>query len=269
MAITAADIKKLREATGAGMMDVKNALVEAEGDFEKAVEILRVSGAAKAAKRSDREATNGLVASAGKALIHLGSETDFVAKNAEFVSLADKIVNAINDAKAVDKEAALKVELDGKTIEEAITDMAGTIGEKLELANAAYFDGDVEVYLHRRSQDLPPQVGVMVEYEGNDEELIHQVALQIASMQPQYVSRDDVPADVVAKESHIAEEIAREEGKPEKIIPKIVEGRVNGFYKDACLLEQAALADEKKTVGQLLDAAGVKVTRFVRFSAGA
>lgn len=269
MAITAADVKKLRDATGAGMMDAKKALTEADGDFEKAIEALRVSGAAKAAKRSDREAVNGLVASCGNALIQLGSETDFVAKNAEFTGLAEKIVAKVNEAKVGDKAAVLALDLDGKTIEQSITDLSGTIGEKIELGNVAYFEGDVEVYLHRRSQDLPPQVGVMVEYTGGNAELMHQIALQIASMMPQYVSRDDVDAAVLETESRIAEERAREEGKPEKIIPKIVEGRLNSFYKEACLVEQAAVSDEKKTVGQLLEAVGAKVTRFVRFSTGA
>ncbi len=269
MAITAADVKKLRDMTGAGMMDAKKALTEANGDFEQAIELLRVSGAAKAAKRADRDASNGMVVACGNALIQLGSETDFVAKNAEFGALAERVAAAVNEAKAADKESALKADLDGKTVEETILDLAATIGEKLELANAAYFDGKIEVYLHRRSADLPPQVGVMVEYEGDDAALVHNVALQIASMQPEWVSRDDVPAEIIERESRIAKEIAIEEGKPEKIIPMIVDGRLNGFFKESCLLEQASVNDDKKTVGQLLKDAGVTVTRFVRFSAGA
>lgn len=270
MAITAADVKKLRDATGAGMVDAKNALAQADGDFEKAVEVLRVSGAAKAAKRADREASNGLVAANGHAMIQLGSETDFVAKNEQFTTLADTIVKAVDAAKTEDKAQAGALTLDGgATVDDAIAELSGTTGEKLELVQVAYFDGQVHAYLHRRSADLPPQVGVMVEYTGDDADLVHQVALQIASMQPEYVTRSDVPDDVLERERRIATETAKEEGKPENIIGRIVEGRLNGFYKDACLVEQPAVSDDKQTVGKLLDKAGVTVTRFVRFSAGA
>lgn len=269
MAITAADVKKLRDTTGAGMMDAKKALVEADGDFERAIEILRVTGQAKMAKRSDREASNGIVAAAGKSLIQLGSETDFVAKNGEFVALADAIVTAVDAAGANGVEAANAVALEDGTVQAAVEALATKIGEKLELKDAVSYTGKAHTYLHRRSQDLPPQVGVLVEYEGDDEALVHSVALQIASMMPQFVSRDDVPAELLEKEARIARETAIEEGKPEKILDRIVEGRLAGFYKDVCLVEQPAVSDDKKTVGQLLDAAGVKVTRFVRLSAGA
>mgnify|MGYP000847984643 FL=1 len=270
MAIKAADVKKLRDATGAGMMDAKKALTEADGDFEKAVEILRVSGAAKAAKRADRDAANGLVAASGNALIHLGSETDFVAKNAEFIELGQAIAEAVDRAGADGRQAALEVEIaDGRTVAEAIGEIAAKIGEKIELADAARLPGAIDVYLHRRNPDLPPQVGVAVAYEGDDAEFVHQVALQIASMSPQYLTREDVPADVLARERRIAEETAKEEGKPEKIIPRIVEGRISAFYKDVCLLEQPSVADDKKSVGALADEHGVTVTRFVRFAAGA
>ena len=269
MAITAADVKKLRDTTGAGMMDAKKALTEADGDFERAIEILRVTGQAKMAKRSDREASNGIVAAAGNTVIQLGSETDFVAKNAEFIALAEKIVAAVDASDATDLESARAVALEEGTVAEAVDALATKIGEKLELKDAVKYSGSTHTYLHRRSQDLPPQVGVLVEYEGGDDALVHSIALQIASMQPQYVSREDVPAEVVEKEKRIAEETAREEGKPENILGRIVEGRLGGFYKDVCLVEQPAVSDDKKTVGQLLDAAGVKVTRFVRMSAGA
>ncbi len=269
MAITAADVKKLRDTTGAGMMDAKKALTEADGDFERAIEILRVTGQAKMAKRSDREASNGIVAASGNSLIQLGSETDFVAKNAEFIALAEKVVTAIEASDATDLESAKSVALEGGTVAEAVDALATKIGEKLELKQAVKYEGTTHTYLHRRSQDLPPQVGVLVEYQGEDEALVHSVALQIASMQPQYVSREDVPADVVEKEKRIAEETAREEGKPEKILDRIVEGRLGGFYKDVCLVEQPAVSDDKKTVGQLLEVAGVTVTRFSRLSAGA
>ncbi len=271
MAITAADVKKLRDATGAGMMDAKKALTEVDGDFEKAVEVLRVAGQAKTAKRADREASNGLVANKGGALVQLASETDFVAKNEEFIALADQVVAAVEAAKATDLAGANAAKLDsGATVEEAIQELAAKIGEKLELKEVAYFDGQTHVYMHRRSSDLPPQVGVMIEYEGDNEEFAHKTAMQIAVMNPKYLTRDEVPAEAVAKEREIATEIAKEEGKPEKAIPKIVEGRVNGFFKDVVLLDQASEVSEKKeSVGQMLDNAGLKVSRFVRFEAGA
>jgi elongation factor Ts len=270
MAITAAEVKKLRDATGAGMMDAKKALTEAEGDFDAAVEILRVTGQAKMAKRSDREASNGLVAASGKSVIQLGAETDFVAKNAEFIALADEIATAIDTAGAGDAASGNAVQLaSGKTVGDTVADLAARIGEKLELANAASYDGDVSIYLHRRSTDLPPQVGVMVEYAGGDEDFVRGIAMQIAAMSPQYVTREDVPSDVLAHERHIAELTAKEEGKPEQIIPRIVEGRLGGFFKDVVLLEQASVSDDKKTVGQLLKENGVTVKRFVRFAVGA
>jgi elongation factor Ts len=270
VAVAAADVKKLRDLTGAGMMDAKKALTEAGGDFERAVEILRVTGAAKAAKRSDREANNGLVAAYGHAMIKLAAETDFVAKNAEFVALADRIVRAVDQAQAEGTLAgnALMLE-EGKTVEDVIAELVAKIGEKIELQDVAWFGGTVETYLHRRSQDLPPQVGVMVEYEGQDTAFVHSVALQIASMRAEYVNREDVPEAVLATERRIAEETALEEGKPAAIIPKIVEGRLTGFYKDVVLMDQQSVSDEKKTIGQQAAAAGVKITRFVRFAIGA
>ncbi len=270
MAITAADVKKLRDATGAGMMDAKKALTEADGDFDAAVEILRVTGAAKAAKRSDREAKNGLVAGKGSTLIQLGAETDFVAKNAEFIDLADQIVDAVAAADATDIESAKAATLaSGQTVADAIAQLSGKIGEKLELAAAATYGDQVSVYLHRRSSDLPPQVGVMVEYEGGDETFARGIAMQIAAMRPAYVTRDEVPADIVANERRIAEATAREEGKPEGAIPRIIEGRLNGFFKEVALVEQPSVSEDKKTVGQLLKEQGVTVKRFVRFAAGA
>jgi len=270
MAITAADVKKLRDATGAGMMDAKKALTEANGDYDAAVEILRVTGQAKMAKRSDREASNGLVAAAGATVIQLGAETDFVAKNAEFMALAQEIATAVDAAKAHGVEAAGAVVLaSGKTVAEAVGELSAKIGEKLELANAASFDGPVSIYLHKRSQDLPPQVGVMVEYDGGNEDFVRGIAMQIAAMSPSWVTRDEVPQDVLANERRVAELTAKEEGKPEAIIPRIVEGRLNGFYKDVCLVEQASVSDDKLTVGKLLEQNGVEVKRFVRFAAGA
>ncbi|MFT8395178.1 translation elongation factor Ts [Propionibacterium sp.] len=270
MAIKAVDVKKLRDATGAGMMDAKKALTEADGDFEKAVDLLRVSGAAKAAKRADREATNGLVASSGNALIQLASETDFVAKNAEFVALGQAIAKAVDEAKADDLARSLALTLDdGKTVEAAVNDLVAKIGEKIELAHVAYLEGPIDIYLHKRNPDLPPQVGVAVAYQGDAPEFMHSVALQIASMSPTYLSQDQVPQDVLDKEKLIAEETAREEGKPDKIIPRIVEGRLNGFFKDVCLLDQPSIADDKKNIAKLAKENGVTITKFVRFSAGA
>ncbi|MGC3993776.1 MAG: translation elongation factor Ts [Propionicimonas sp.] len=269
--ITAADVKKLRDATGAGMMDAKKALTEADGDFDAAVEILRVTGQAKMAKRSDREATNGLVAASGNTVIQLAAETDFVAKNEEFMELAAQIAAAVDAAGAHGVEAASAVALpSGKTVQDAVNELSAKIGEKLELANSATYAGPVDIYLHKRSQDLPPQVGVMIEYTGKeDAAFIRGIAHQIAAMSPQWVTRDEVPADVVANERHIAELTAKEEGKPEAIIPRIVDGRLGGFYKEVVLVEQPSVSDDKLTVGQLLKNNGVEVKRFVRFAAGA
>ena len=268
MAISVADIKKLRDMTGAGMMDAKKALTEADGDMDAAVEVLRVRGAAKAAKRTDRSADNGLVANEGNCLIQFASETDFVAKSNDFVALGDQIVKAAESVKANSPEEVLQLDLDGETVQTRIEDLRNRIGEKIELAKVATFEDPTHVYLHRRDPNLPPQVGVMVQYEGDDAEFVHQVAMQIASMRPDYLSREDIPAEVIEREERIATETAQEEGKPEKIIPRIVEGRVNAFVKDFTLLEQAALLDEKKTVGQLAKDHGVTIKKFVRFSVG-
>ena len=269
MAISAAEVKKLRDITSAGMMECKKALEEADGDFDKAVEILRISGAAKAAKRgAEREASNGLVAADGNALIELLCETDFVAKNADFLALAGQIAAVANAGKLADRDAVLAASLPGgSTVEATIGEMAGVIGEKLELGRVAYFDGDVTVYLHHRASDLPPQVGVLVAYAG-DTDAARGVAMQIATMRPQYLTREDVPADVVENERRIAEATAKEEGKPEAALPKITEGRVNAFFKDNVLVEQPSVVDNKKTVAQVLADAGTSVTAFARFDPG-
>jgi elongation factor Ts len=267
--ISAAQVKKLRDVTGAGMMDCKKALTEAEGDFDKAVEILRVKGAAKAAKREERTASAGLVAASGTALVEFRSETDFVAKSDQFQALADDIARAADRTKASDPDSLRGVQLeDGKTVEESIGALAAVIGEKLELGRVAAFDGKVTTYMHRRASDLPPTVGVLVEYEGDDADAARGAAMQIAAMRPRFVSRDEVPEDVIAKEREIAEATAREEGKPEKALPKIVEGRVNGFFKEFVLLDQPSVQDSKKTVQQVLQDAGVTVKRFARFEVG-
>jgi elongation factor Ts len=265
---TAADVKRLRELTGAGMLDCKNALAESDGDFDKAVEALRIKGAKDVGKRAERATAEGLVAAKEGALIELNSETDFVAKNAEFQKLADEIVAAAAKSKATDVDAVKAVSVGDKTVEQTIADLSAKIGEKLELRRVAFFDGTVETYLHKRAADLPPAVGVLVEYDGSDAEAAHGVALQIAALKARYLSRDDVPEDVVASERRIAEETAKAEDKPEQALPKIVEGRLNGFFKDAVLLEQPSVSDNKKIVKALLDEAGVTVTRFVRFEVG-
>lgn len=269
MSISAADVKKLRDLTSAGMMECKKALEEANGDFDKAVEILRISGAAKAAKRGAERATSaGLVANDGGVLVELLCETDFVAKNDDFQKLAAQIVDAVKAAGVKDSQGASGLKLaTGETVTEAIEKMAGVIGEKLELGRVANRDGDIAVYLHRRSNDLPPAVGVLVSYAGN-EEVARSVAMQIAAMRPGYLTRDEVPAEVVETEKRIAEETAKEEGKPEAALPKIIESRVNSFYKDNCLLEQASVQDNKKTVKQILDEAGTSVTGFTHFEIG-
>jgi elongation factor Ts len=270
---TAADVKKLRELTGSGMMDCKKALDEADGDFDKAVEILRVKGAKDVNKRAGRTAANGLVAHSGKALLEVNCETDFVAKNADFIALAQSLVEYVAANKPADVAALLAGTLpDGRTVSTAVDEQSAKIGEKLVVNRFAVLDGQVAVYLHRKSADLPPAVGVLVEYAGVSDEArgddARAIAMQIAAMRPKYLTRDEVPAEVVATERRIAEETAREEGKPEAALPKIIDGRVNGFFKDFVLVEQAAVQDQKKTVQQVLKEAGITVSRFVRFEVG-
>lgn len=267
--ITAAEVKKLRVLTAAGMMECKKALEETDGDFDLAVEHLRISGAAKAAKRgAERETSNGLVASNGNALIELLCETDFVAKSADFLALSDAIAAAASAGQLGDAAALSEAVLaDGRTVSASIAEMGGVIGEKIELGRVAVLPAPVALYMHRRASDLPPQVGVMVSYTG-DEDAARGAAMQIAAMRPQYVTRDQVPADIVENERRIAEATAKEEGKPEAALPKIVEGRVNGFFKDTVLLEQASVVDSKKSVAQVLKDAGTEVTAFARFEAG-
>jgi len=266
---TAADVKKLRELTGAGMMDCKKALEEADGDFDAAVEILRVKYKAKVDKRAERAAANGLVAAAEGAMVELNCETDFVAKNEQFQQLAADIVAHAAAAKPASREALLSERLaGGRTVQENIEATAAVIGEKLELGRVAVFDGKVAAYMHRRSPDLPPQVGVLVEFEGDDITAARGAAMHVAAMRPQYVSREEIPAETVESERRIAEATAREEGKPAQALPKIVEGRLSGFFKEVALLEQASVQDGKKTVRAQLDAAGVTVKRFARFEVG-
>jgi elongation factor Ts len=270
---TAADVKRLRDLTGAGMMDCKKALEEASGDVDTAVEILRIKGAKDVGKRAGRTAANGLVAHAGNALLELNCETDFVAKNADFIALAQRLAEHAAATRPADVESLAGSTLpDGRTVAATVEDVAARLGEKLVVNRVAWLDGDIAVYMHRKASDLPPQVGVMVAYTGRSDEAANAdargAAMQIAAMRPRYLTRDEVPADVVESERRIAEQTAREEGKPEAALPKIVEGRVNGFFKDFVLLEQASVTDPKKTVKQVLAGAGIDVTQFVRFEVG-
>ena len=263
--VSAADVKKLRDATGAGMMDSKKALEEAEGDIDRAVEILRIKGGAKVEKRGEREANNGLVAAAEGAMIELASETDFVAKSEQFQTLAGDIVAHFAASSATDADSLRGETLkDGKTVDENIAALAAVIGEKLELRRAVKLaeKGDVK-------QAFPPQVGVLVQFEGGDLEAARGAAMQIAALRAKYLTRDDVPADVLDAERRVLEEKTRAEGKPEQAVVKIVEGRLNAFFADNVLLEQESVREQKQTVKQVLDAAGVTVTGFAHFEVGA
>jgi elongation factor Ts len=270
---TAADVKKLRDLTAAGMLDCKNALAEADGDFDRAVELLRIKGAKDVGKRAGRTAANGIVAHSGAALLELNCETDFVAKNDDFVALAQHLVEHAAAARAENLEALLGSSLpDGRTVADTVSEQSAKIGEKLVLNRFAMLDGQAAVYLHRKSPDLPPQVGVLVAYSGGSDETAESdargIAMQVAAMRPRFLTRDEVPDDVVATERRLAEQTAREEGKPEAAIPKITEGRVNAFFKDFVLLEQASVVEPKKTVATVLTEAGLTVHRFVRFEVG-
>ncbi|EYR64282.1 elongation factor Ts [Actinotalea ferrariae CF5-4] len=275
---TAADIKALRERTGAGMLDVKKALDEADGDAEKALEIIRVKGLKGVSKREGRSASDGLVAAhvaddaSGQTgvLIELNSETDFVAKNATFVALADKVLGAAVATGTDDVAAILASDLDGRSVQETIDETAATLGEKVVLRRVARVSAEkVSVYLHKVNKDLPPQVGVLVGSDAAGAEVARDVAMHIAAYSPAYLTRDEVPAETVESERRIAEETSRNEGKPEAALPKIVEGRLNGFFKESVLVDQAFAKDPKKTVGQVVAETGGAVTAFARFRVGA
>ncbi|KQU34810.1 MULTISPECIES: translation elongation factor Ts [Nocardiaceae] len=268
---TAADVKRLRELTGSGMLDCKNALADNDGDFDKAVEQLRIKGAKDVGKRAERSTAEGLVVAKNGVLLEINSETDFVAKNEEFQNFAQSIADVAAEGKPADVDALKALQLDGKTVDAALQELSAKIGEKLEIRRVVSFDGPVATYLHKRSSDLPPAVGVLVEYTGEGEaaaEAARGAAMQVAALKAKYVTRDEVPADIVEGERRIAEQTAREEGKPEQALPKIIEGRVNGYYKDVVLTEQSSVQDSKKTVKALLADAGVTITRFVRFEVG-
>ena len=270
---TAADVKALRDRLGTGMMDSKNALVEADGDMEKAVELLRLKGAKNNAKRADRSTSEGLVAaveSGGIAtMIELACETDFVAKSDKFVTLADAVLNAAAAAKAGSVDEALAAAAGARTVAELIEGDSAILGEKVELRRVSSIDADnFAVYLHKTSKDLPPQVGVVLGYTGADSDTARSVAQHIAFADPQYLTRDEVPADIVEKEREIVTEISRNEGKPEAALAKIVEGRVGAFFKQVALLDQDYAKDNKLSVEKVLKDAGITVTGFARFKVG-
>ena len=275
---TTADIKALREKTGAGMLDVKKALDEANGDAEKAIEIIRVKGLKGIAKREGRAASAGLIAAkvvdSGNGqvgiLVEINAETDFVAKNEKFIDFAAKVLDAAVASGAETAEALAEVEVDGSTVKELTDSMQAVIGEKIVVRRVARLVAPrVETYLHRTNPDLPAQVAVLVGTDEAAAEVAHDVAMHIAAYSPLYLTREDVPAEVVDKERAIAEETTRAEGKPEKAIPKIVEGRLGGYFKENCLVDQAYAKDPKTTVDKVVKATGGKLTGFVRFRVGA
>ena len=273
--VSAADIKRLRDLSGAGMLDCRNALAETDGNIDEAIEVLRKKGVKDAGKRADRTAANGLViaqlegTSAG-VLVELNCETDFVAKNEGFQELAAKIATAAITSKPADRLALLATQTaDGKTVEQIIEDASSSIKEKLELGRYALLDGGyVATYLHKSDRDLPPTIGVLVQLDAENEEVGKEIAQQIAAAGALYVTRDEVPADVVEKEHRIAEEITREEGKPEQAIPRIVEGRLGAFFKDVVLTEQASVKDPKQSIKSVLAAGQVNVKACARFRVG-
>ena len=272
---TAADVKRLRDQTGAGMMDCKNALAEAEGDFDSAVELLRVKGVKDAGKRATRTAANGLVTAeldgteAG-VLLELNCETDFVAKTDLFQETAAQIAAAALQAGVFDRLSALAVEVrPGVTVQQLIEEAGASLKEKLELGRFARLEGGyVDRYLHRTDAALPPTIGVLVQLDQENKEVARDLAQQVAAARPLYLARENVPADAVEKERRFAEQITRDEGKPEQAIPKIVEGRLNSYFKEVALLEQPFVKDNKTTIKQLLAQNNLTVTGFARFQVG-
>ncbi|MGB3828375.1 MAG: translation elongation factor Ts [Ornithinimicrobium sp.] len=273
---TAADIKALREQTGAGMMDVKKALDEADGDNAKATEVLRVKGLKGVTKREGRSASNGLVrvdvSNGVGTLVEINCETDFVAKGEKFSALADQVMAQAVATEATTSEELLSSDMGGRSVQAVLDEANATIGEKIEVRRVARLGapdgGSVVSYLHKTSPDLPAQIGVLVASQGGEDGLARDIAMHVAAFSPTVLSRDEIDEDTVAKERRIAEETAREEGKPEQALPKIIEGRVNGFFKENVLLDQAFAKDSKKSVAQVAKEGGVEVTSFVRFKVG-
>jgi elongation factor Ts len=271
---TAADIKALREQTGAGMLDVKKALDEADGDKAKATELLRIKGLKGVTKREGRSATNGLVAARAEdgvgTLVEINCETDFVAKSEKFLSLADQVLEQAVNIEAGDVDSLLASTLDdGRTVKELLDDANATIGEKIEVRRVTRLEGPTVVsYLHKTSPDLPAQIGVLVVTEGGDGQVARDVAMHVAAFAPTVLHRHEIAADTVENERRVAEATAKEEGKPEAALPRIVEGRLNGFFKDQVLTEQAFAKDQKKSVAQVLKEAGAEAKAFARFRVG-
>ena len=270
---TAEDVKRLREATAAGMLDCKKALDEADGDYDKAIEVIRVKGLKGVTKREGRLTSNGLVVAKVSGdtgvMLELNCETDFVAKGERFIALGDELVDHLQSAKSADVESFLASTMaNGKTVQVVLDEGNATMGEKIEVRNVAVIEGPVGLYLHKTSPDLPPQVGVLVSLVKEAAEVGKDVAQHIAAFAPKFVHRDEVPADLIENERRVAEATAREEGKPEAALSKIIEGRVTGFVKEVSLLEQAFAKDAKKTVQQILDEAGTAVKKFHRFRVG-
>jgi elongation factor Ts len=271
---TAADIKALRESTGAGMLDVKKALDEADGDQAKATEILRVKGQKGVTKREGRTTSNGLVIARAEGgagtLVEVLCETDFVAKGEKFIALADRVFAQAVDTRAASADELLASTLpDGTTVKDLLDGANATIGEKIEVKRVARIEGpNVAAYLHKTSPDLPAQIGVLVATEGGDEQVARDVAMHVAAFSPTVLTRDEVDAETVENERRVAEATAKEEGKPEAALPKIVEGRVNGYFKENVLLEQPFAKEPKKTVAKVLEEAGATATSFARFRVG-
>ena len=271
---TAADVKALREQTGAGMMDVKKALTEANGDAEKALEIIRLKGLKSLSKREGRQASAGLLAAQTDGtvgvLVEVNSETDFVAKNQKFIDFSNEVLAAAVASGAADLDALLAAPMGEGTVKDRLDAFAAIIGEKLQVGRIVRVEGEnVDLYLHQTNPDLPPQVGVFVVTDAAGKSVAHDIAMHVAAYMPAYLDRDSIPADVLDKERATLEKITLEEGKPANIVPKIVEGRLNAFFKDNCLVDQAFARDPSKSVGQVLKEAGAKVTNFVRVHVGA
>ena len=271
---TAADVKALREQTGAGMMDVKKALTEANGDAEKALEIIRLKGLKSLSKREGRQASAGLLAAQTDGtvgvLVEVNSETDFVAKNQKFIDFSNEVLAAAVASGAADLDALLAAPMGEGTVKDRLDAFAAIIGEKLQVGRIVRVEGEnVDLYLHQTNPDLPPQVGVFVVTDTAGKAVAHDIAMHVAAYMPAYLDRDSVPADVLDKERATLEKITLEEGKPANIVPKIVEGRLNAFFKDNCLVDQAFARDPSKSVGQVLKEAGATVTNFVRVHVGA
>lgn len=270
MAVTLAEISKLRKLTGAGMMDCKNALTETNGDIEAAKEIIRKKGQAVAAKREDREAAEGCVVAKAEgeyaAIVALKCETDFVAKNESFVTLTNKILNAAMAAKAKSRDEVLALIIDGVNVATLITDEVGKTGEKMELGDFEYLEAPyTTAYIHPGNK-LATIVGFNL--ADTDYQVAHDVAMQVAAMNPISVRREEVPAETVEKEMEIGREKARQEGKPENILDRIAEGRLHKFFQEFCLVDQAFVKEPKETIQQYMSKSNkdLTVTAFRRFT---